>query len=60
VLPSYVKAKAAVDYALSPRFSVRAEADNLFDTRYAQSSYSRVWIYPGQPRTVRVSLRIQS
>ncbi len=60
VLPSYVKAKAAVEYALSPRLTLRAEADNLFDERYAQSSYSRVWIFPGQPRTVRVSVRLAS
>ena len=58
VLPAYVKAKAAVDYALSPRLTLRAEADNLFDARYAQSSYSRVWIFPGAPRTVRLSLRV--
>lgn len=58
VLPGYVKAKAAVEYALSPRLTVRAEAENLFDQRYAQSSYSPLWIYPGQPRTVRIALRI--
>ena len=54
------KAKAAVEYAVSPRLTLRAEADNLFDARYAQSSYSRVWIYPGQPRNVRLSLRVSS
>ena len=57
-LPAYVKAKAAAEYAFSPRFSVRLEADNLFDKRYAQSSYSPVWIYPGAPRTVRASARL--
>ncbi|KQM66572.1 MULTISPECIES: TonB-dependent siderophore receptor [unclassified Sphingomonas] len=60
VLPAYVKAKAAVEVALSPRLTVRAEADNLFDERYAQSSYSRVWIFPGQPRMVRLSVRVAS
>ncbi|MEH3039830.1 MAG: TonB-dependent siderophore receptor [Sphingomonas paucimobilis] len=60
VLPAYVKAKAAVEYALSPRLTLRAEADNLFDERYAQSSYSRVWIFPGQPRMVRLSVRVAS
>ena len=58
VLPAYVKAKAAIEYAVSPRLTARVEADNLFDARYAQSSYSPVWIYPGQPRLVRLSLRI--
>ena len=58
VLPDYVKAKAAIDYTFSRRLSVRAEADNLFDARYAQSSYSPVWIFPGAPRTVRLSIRL--
>jgi iron complex outermembrane receptor protein len=58
VLPAYVEAKAAVEYAFSSNLTARVEADNLFDARYAQSSYSRVWLYPGQPRSVRVSLRM--
>ncbi|MDV3458568.1 TonB-dependent siderophore receptor [Sphingomonas sp. HF-S4] len=60
VLPAYVKAKAAVEYALSRQVSLRAEADNLFDAHYAQSSYSPMWIFPGAPRTLRFSLRITS
>lgn len=57
-LPDYVKAKAAVDYALSRHVTLRVEADNLFDARYAQSSYSSLWIFPGAPRTIRASARI--
>ena len=37
----------------------RVEADNLLDQRYAASSYSALWIYPGAPRTVRASLRME-
>lgn len=58
VLPSYVKAKAAAEYAFSRRVTLRLEADNLFDARYAMSSYSSLWVYPGAPRTVRGSVRI--
>lgn len=58
VLPDYVKAKGAVEYAFSRRFTLRGEVDNLFDARYAQSSYSPVWIFPGQPRTVRLAARL--
>lgn len=58
-LPAYWKAKAAVDYGLTPRLTVRAEVDNLFDERYAASSYSALWIYPGAPRSVKVSLRLK-
>jgi len=57
ILPDYVKAKAAIEAPLMAGLRVRLEADNLFDVRYAASSYSALWIYPGAPRTVRASLR---
>ncbi len=59
VLPAYVKARAAVEAPVAPGLRFRLEADNLFDARYAASSYSRLWIYPGAPRTVRASLRLE-
>ncbi len=58
VLPDYLKAKAAVEYSVSRALTARLEADNLFDARYAQSSYSPVWIFPGAPRTLRMSVRL--
>lgn len=57
-LPAYWKAKAAVDYGLTQRISTRLEIDNLFDERYAQSSYSPLWIFPGAPRTIKASIRL--
>ncbi|WP_295210141.1 TonB-dependent siderophore receptor [uncultured Brevundimonas sp.] len=57
-LPAYWKAKAALDYGLTSQVTARIEVDNLFDARYAASSYSALWIYPGAPRSVRASLRI--
>lgn len=57
ILPGYFKAKAAAEYAFSPQVSLRLEAENLFDARYAQSSYSPLWIFPGTPRTIRGSVR---
>jgi len=38
LLPSYGKAKAAVEYAFSPRLSVRIEADNLLDERATRTA----------------------
>lgn len=58
VLPEYIKVKAAAEYAFSPTLTLRVEADNLLNERYAQSSYNAVWIYPGAPRTVRASARL--
>ncbi len=59
VLPGYVKAKLGAGYRLSRHASVRLVADNLMGARYAQSSYSPVWIFPGAPRTVKASLEIR-
>ncbi|MEK9212099.1 TonB-dependent siderophore receptor [Sphingomonas sp. 2378] len=59
VLPEYAKAKAAIEAPVTDSLRFRLEADNLFDARYAASSYSRLWIYPGAPRTVRASLRLE-
>ncbi len=59
VLPEYVKAQAAIEAPLTESLRFRLEADNLFDKRYAASSYSALWIYPGAPRTVRASLRFE-
>lgn len=58
LLPAYVKLKAALEVPMAERLRLRLEADNLLDARYAASSYSALWIYPGAPRAVRASLRI--
>lgn len=59
-LPSFVRARAAADWDVSTRFSIRGEVDNLFDARYADSSYSALWILPAAPRTARVTLTLRS
>ncbi len=58
VLPAYTKVKAAIETPLVDGLRFRLEADNLLDQRYAASSYSALWIYPGAPRMVRASLRL--
>lgn len=57
MLPAYWKVKAAAELPITAAITFRAEVDNLLDERYAQSSYSQYWIYPGAPRTIRASLR---
>lgn len=59
LLPDYIKAKAAIEAPVAEGLRFRLEADNLFDAHYAASSYSRYWIFPGAPRTVRASLRLE-
>ncbi|MDP1028401.1 TonB-dependent siderophore receptor [Sphingomonas sp. KR1UV-12] len=55
-LPAYLKLKAAAEVPFGRFATVRVEADNLLDRRYALSSYNSFWIYPGMPRTIRISL----
>jgi iron complex outermembrane receptor protein len=44
-------------FAITPRWQVEAVVDNLFDENYVLNSYSPLWTQPGEPRSVRVSLR---
>lgn len=55
-LDGYVKAKASAAYPVTDRLTARVEVDNILDQTYAQSSYSALWIYPGAPRSVLLSL----
>lgn len=59
-LPAYTKVRMAADYAITDRIGVRGEIDNVFDTSYADSSYSALWIAPGAGRTVRATLTVRS
>lgn len=56
-LPAYTIARLDATWAVNPRFDVRLDLDNLFDTYYIASSYADVWTMPGAPRNVRVTLR---
>lgn len=58
-LPGYTIARATLSYAVTPRLSVRADVDNLFDTYYIASSYANVWTVPGAPRNLRLTLASQ-
>ncbi|MCT8003643.1 TonB-dependent siderophore receptor [Sphingomonas sanguinis] len=56
-LPGYTIVRADATWAVNPRFDVRLDLENLFDTYYISSSYADVWTMPGAPRNVRVTLR---
>lgn len=56
-LPGYTIVRADATWAVNPRFDVRLDLENLFDTYYIASSYADVWTMPGAPRNVRVTLR---
>ncbi|WP_343525376.1 TonB-dependent siderophore receptor [Sphingomonas sp.] len=56
-LPAYTIVRADATWAVTPRFDIRLDLENLFDTYYVASSYADVWTMPGTPRNVRVTLR---
>jgi iron complex outermembrane receptor protein len=55
-LPDYTLAKLIVSYQVSEHFRVSGEVNNLFDTHYYPSSYSRLWVTPGTPRAFTARL----
>jgi catecholate siderophore receptor len=55
-LPGYADADAAVYVTLSPRTSIQANVENLFDRKYYINADSNTNISPGSPRAIRVAL----
>jgi iron complex outermembrane receptor protein len=51
--------KLLASYDFGQHFQLSGEVDNLFNSHYYLSSYSRLWITPGSPRafTARLSYR---
>ena len=56
-LPSYTTARLVAWWRLSPSMRLTLDVDNVFDTTFYTSSYSRVWITPGTPRMVTAGLQ---
>jgi iron complex outermembrane receptor protein len=56
-LPAYTTAKLVANWRVSATLRATLDVDNLFDTTHYTSSYSRVWITPGAPRTVTLGLQ---
>ncbi|MCY4745934.1 TonB-dependent siderophore receptor [Pelomonas sp. UHG3] len=56
-LPAYTTAKLVAHWRISPTLRATLDVDNLFDRTHYTSSYSRVWVTPGAPRTVTAGLQ---
>jgi len=56
-LPSYTTAKLVGYWRVSPRLRLTLDVDNVFDRTYYTSSYSRLWVTPGTPRSVTLGLQ---
>ncbi|MFV3131011.1 TonB-dependent siderophore receptor [Niveispirillum sp. KHB5.9] len=51
-LPSYTLVKLLASYEPTEQIKLSVDVNNLFDKRYYASSYARLWVAPGTPRTV--------
>lgn len=56
VLPSYLKADAAVFYSFNENWRLQANIENLSNTRYFVNAGNNTNITPGSPRGVKVGL----
>ncbi|MBT9493177.1 MAG: TonB-dependent siderophore receptor [Paucibacter sp.] len=57
MLPAYTTAKLVAHWRLNPRLRLTLDVDNLFDTSYYTSSYSRLWVAPGTARSATLGLQ---
>jgi iron complex outermembrane receptor protein len=58
-LPSYVTARALAYWQLTPRVKLSLDVNNLFNKRYYASSYSNLWIMPGDGRSATLGLNLK-
>ncbi|UXH76955.1 TonB-dependent siderophore receptor [Roseateles amylovorans] len=58
-LPAYTTAKLVAFWRVTPKLRVSLDVDNLFDTTYYASSYSRVWVAPGASRSISLGLQVK-
>ena len=57
LLPAYTTAKLVAHWRVSPSLRLTLDVDNLFDTTYYTSSFSRVWVTPGTARNATLGLQ---
>lgn len=55
-LPSYVIANLFAEYDITDRWQVKAQIHNLFDRKHFTNSYTQMWVQPGEPRRIQVSV----
>jgi len=55
-LPAYTLVGLFASYDLTDKAKLSFDVNNLFDKVYYPSSYSRLWIAPGSPRTYMIKL----
>ncbi|WP_280290900.1 TonB-dependent siderophore receptor [Pseudomonas sp. BN417] len=57
-LPAYATLDLLAHYKASERVSLGLNLHNLFDRKYYERSYNSVWVMPGDPRNLSLSLTV--
>lgn len=57
-LPAYATLDLLAHYKASERVSLGLNLNNLFDRKYYERAYNSVWVMPGDPRNLSLSLTI--
>ena len=58
-LPAYTVFRLFGSYDLTDRAEISAVVNNVFDRTHYVNSYAQMWIAPGAPRNVSVTLRVR-
>jgi len=56
-LPAYTTAKLVAYWRVTPTLRLSLDMDNVFDRSYYTSSYSRLWVTPGTPRSATLGVQ---
>ena len=56
-LPAYTTAKLVAYWRATPKLRMSLDVDNVFDSSYYTSAFSRVWVTPGTPRNVTLGMQ---
>ena len=54
VLPAYTLINLTGSYSPTESLKITVDVDNLFDKEYYASSYARLWVAPGTPRSYTI------
>lgn len=57
-LPAYTTVDLLAHYPLASNATLGVNVNNLFDRRYYERSYNNVWVAPGEPRNLTMSLTL--
>ena len=58
-LPSYTTVDLLARYKATEKLTLGMNLNNAFDRTYYERSYSDVWVMPGEPRNLSVSLSVE-